>query len=141
MMPRISWSILLLSTLASSTAFAQEPTFRTDDANPELPWFRLKPGEFPAEGSAHYIGGELIALDRINRTGTVRLDRTDAQKRSAWDRLHDFALLPYGMVRFQGAPAELRDIPLGTHLHGYYYAVDSVFKRFDPKSKKPATPL
>ncbi|MEI8382835.1 MAG: hypothetical protein WCJ09_22130 [Planctomycetota bacterium] len=30
---------------------------------------------------------------------------------------HPFAMLPYGMVRFHGAPADLRDIPLGTVLH------------------------
>jgi hypothetical protein len=30
---------------------------------------------------------------------------------------HPFALLPYGVVRHQGAPADLRDIPLGTYLH------------------------
>jgi len=127
----------------ASAAFSQEPpTFRTDDANPDLHWFLLKPGEFPAKGSAHCIGGELIALDRINRTGIIRLDRTDAQKRSAWDRPLDFTLLPYGMVRYHGAPAELRDIPLGTHLHKYYYAIDTVFKyrKIDPKSKKPLMP-
>jgi hypothetical protein len=32
-----------------------------------------------------------------------------------------FALLPYGIVRYHGAPADLRDIPLGTMLHGRFY--------------------
>jgi hypothetical protein len=30
---------------------------------------------------------------------------------------HPFAMLPYGLVRYHGAPADLRDIPLGTVLH------------------------
>lgn len=30
---------------------------------------------------------------------------------------HPFALLPYAIVRYHGAPADLRDIPLGTVLH------------------------
>ena len=31
------------------------------------------------------------------------------------------ALLPYGSVYYHGAPASLRDIPIGTHLHGWFY--------------------
>ena len=30
---------------------------------------------------------------------------------------HPFAMLPYGIVSYHGAPADLRDIPLGTVLH------------------------
>ena len=30
---------------------------------------------------------------------------------------HPFALLPYAIVRYHGAPADLRDIPLGTVMH------------------------
>jgi len=30
-------------------------------------------------------------------------------------------MLPYGEIYYNGAPAELRDIPLGTHVHGYFY--------------------
>ena len=30
---------------------------------------------------------------------------------------HPFAMLPYGIVRYHGAPADLRDIPLGTMMH------------------------
>jgi len=29
--------------------------------------------------------------------------------------------LPYGSVAYHGAPADLRDVPLGTHLHGQFY--------------------
>ena len=49
---------------------------------------------------------------------------------------HPFALLPYGIVRFQGAPADLRDIPLGTVLHV------SAFLPPDPKtSSVPVLPV
>ena len=30
-------------------------------------------------------------------------------------------MLPYGVIRYRGAPAELRDIPLGTVLYGRFY--------------------
>jgi hypothetical protein len=101
---------------------ATERTFRTDGGDEKLPWFQLKDGEFPPEGSAHAISGELIALDHINRTGVLRPDRTDAQRRGDWDLPLPFVMLPYGCVRYHGAPAELRDVPIGTHLHGQFYA-------------------
>lgn len=99
---------------------AAEP-FRTDGGDEKLPWFQLKSGEFPPEGSAHYIAGELIALDHVNRTGVLRPDRTDAQRRGDWDLPLPFELLPYGSLSYHGAPAELRDIPIGTHLHGQFF--------------------
>ena len=83
--------------------------------------FQLRPGEFPPAGSAHYLAGELIALDHVNRTGVLRPDRTDAQRRGDWDLPHPFTLLPFGTLSYHGASAELRDIPLGTHLHGWFY--------------------
>ena len=98
------------------------PAYRTDGGGDDkLPWFQLKPGEFPPEGAAHEIAGELIALDHINRTGALRLDRTDAIPRSRWDETSPFTLLSFGSLRFHGAPAELKDIPLGTHLHGQFF--------------------
>src|SRR5690606_17745540 len=100
----------------------EQPPFRTD-ANPDkdLSWYQLQPGEFPPDGSAHYFAGELIAVDHVNRRGTLRIDRTDAQNRSHWDLPVDFEMLPYGTIRYHGAPASLQDIPLGTHLHGLFY--------------------
>src|SRR4051794_41274482 len=103
---------------------AAEPTFRTDGGDETLPWFQLQPGEFPSEGSAHAVSGELIALDHVNRTGLLRPDRDDTQRRGDWDIARPFVLLPYGSLRLHGAPAELRDIPIGTHLHGRFYADD-----------------
>jgi len=101
--------------------YSAEPAFRTDKGGEKLPWYQLAPGKFPPEGSAHYIGGELIALDHVNRTGVLRQDRTPATVRRDWDRPLPFRLLPFGALTFRGAPAELRDIPLGTHLHGQFY--------------------
>lgn len=107
---------------AIGVAHADEPTFRTDSSKDEsLPWFQLVDGEFPPEGSAHYFAGELTEIDHVNRTGTLRIDRTDKQSRSHWDLPVDFELLPYGSVRYHGAPAALKDVPLGTHLHGWFF--------------------
>ncbi|MEQ8787989.1 MAG: hypothetical protein RIC55_16905 [Pirellulaceae bacterium] len=116
---------LLACFLLAPAALAEEPAFRTDaDGDERLPWFQIQPGEFPPEGSAHYYSGELIALDHVNRRGTLRVDRTDAQRRSHWDLPVDFRLLPYGAIYYHGAPAALRDIPIGTHLHGLFYIKD-----------------
>jgi hypothetical protein len=128
-----------LLPLAPSEAADPAPLFRTDGGDAKLPWFSLKRGEFPPLGSAHYLSGELIALDHVNRTGVLRPDRTDAQRRGDWDLPHAFTLLPYGALRFHGAPAELKDIPLGTHLHGYFYLEEPQPK--DPKAKPPASPV
>jgi hypothetical protein len=125
--------ILSLLAAAAVTLHAAEPAFRTDGGDEKLPWFELKAGEFPPEGSAHAIAGELIALDHVNRTGVLRPDRTDAQRRGDWDIPLAFTLLPYGSLSYHGAPAELRDIPIGTHLHGQFYIDEQAPK--DPKAK------
>src|SRR3954463_8108956 len=92
------------------------------------PTFALQPGEFPPEGSAHYLAGEMIQMDHVNRTGTLRPDRRNDQRTDDYDRPMPFTLLPYGSMRYQGAPAELRDIPIGTPLHGLFY--------FEPEAGK-----
>jgi hypothetical protein len=126
--------ILAVFLYPAGASHAAELPFRTDGGEDKLPWFQLKPGEFPPEGSAHYIAGELIALDHVNRTGVLRPDRTDAQRRGDWDLPLEFVLLPYGSINYHGAPAELRDIPIGTHLHGQFYADEQ--KPKDPKAPK-----
>src|SRR4051812_9548783 len=88
------------------------------------PLFRLKPGEFPPPGSAKAVSGELIALAHVTRTGLIRPDRDDTQRRGEWDIARPFVMLPFGSLSYHGAPAELRDIPIGTHLHGEFYADD-----------------
>ncbi len=116
-------SVLVLACVASP-AFAQQD-FRTDANNDEkLPWFQTVPGEFPPEGSAHYFSGELVGKDHIHRTATLRVSRTDAQRRSHWDLPINIRLLPYGSLSYHGAPAALKDIPIGTHLHGWFYVKD-----------------
>jgi hypothetical protein len=49
---------------------------------------------------------------------------------------HPFAMLPYGIVRHHGAPADLRDVPLGTVMHAH------AFLPPDPKtSAVPVLPV
>jgi hypothetical protein len=97
-------------------------------AEPVVP----KPGEFPAEGAAREISGELIGLDPVNRTGTLRPDRTDAQRTDDYDLALPFTLLPYAKTTYHGAYAELRDVPIGTHLHGLFF-----MKEAPAKNQKP----
>lgn len=91
-----------------------------------------KPGEFPAEGAAREISGELIGLDHVSRTGTLRPDRTDAQRTDDYDIAMPFALLPYAKTMLYGMYAELRDVPIGTHLHGLFFTSEA-----PAKNKKP----
>ncbi len=119
-MSRLLAPVFLLAFAVTSVA--ADPPFRTDGGDEKLPWFQLKASEFPPEGSAHTVSGELIALDHVNRTGLIRPDRDDTQRRGEWDIARPFVMLPFGSLSYHGAPAELRDIPIGTHLHGQFYA-------------------
>ena len=96
------------------------------------PWTQVKPGEFPAPGTAREISGELIGVDHVNRTGTLRPDRNDSQRTDEYDVALPFSLLPYGKTMFHGATAELRDVPIGTHLHGLFYVQDAPGKNQKP---------
>ena len=111
---------------------AADPPFRTDAMGPTnkpvlksdgkpLPWFQLVDGEFPPEGSAHAISGELIFVEHPKRTFRIRVDRDDSQDRGKWDLPLEADMLPYGSIHFHGSWAALCDIPLGTHLHGEFY--------------------
>ncbi|WP_197167647.1 hypothetical protein [Neorhodopirellula pilleata] len=53
-------------------------------------------------------------VDHANRRGSMRIQGEGTYFRNA---PHPFAMLPYGIVRYHGAPADLRDIPVGTVLH------------------------
>jgi len=88
--------------LLSSTAHADDEPFR-----PEA-------GKFPPLEKAHSYRGELVFVDHANRRGSIRVQGAGKYFRNA---PHPFAMLPYGIVRYHGAPADLRDIPLGTVLH------------------------
>ncbi len=80
--------------------------------------FRPETGKFPPIEKAHAYRGELIFVDHANRRGSIRVEGTGKFYRND---PHPFALLPYGMVRYHNAPADLRDVPLGTvmHAHGF----------------------
>ncbi len=136
LLPYLLLVALLTPPLLSA---ASEPAFRTDGGNEKLPWFQLKPGEFPPHNSAHYIAGELIAIDHLTRTGVLRPDRTDAQKRPEWDLPLPFTMLPFGSLQFHGAAADLRHIPLGTHLHGWFYQTPTESSAAKDVRKRPAT--
>ena len=76
--------------------------------------FRPKPGAFPPLEKARAYRGELVFVDHANRRGSLRMQTANAVR---FNSPHPFALLPYAVVRYRGAPADLRDIPLGTVLH------------------------
>jgi hypothetical protein len=57
-------------------------------------------------GKFYSRGGDIPAWRRVEGTG--KFYRNDP---------HPFAMQPYGIVRYHGAPADLRDIPLGTVMH------------------------
>jgi len=95
-----------------------------------------KPGEFPPEGSGKEISGELIKVDHVDRGGTLRIDRNDSQRTDDYDQALPFTLLPYAKTMLHGAHAELRDVPIGTHLHGVFFV-----KEAPAKNKKPVFEL
>jgi hypothetical protein len=76
--------------------------------------FRPEAGTFPPLDKALAYRGELVFVDHANRRGSIRVQGEGTYFRNA---PHPFAMLPYGIVRYHGAPADLRDIPLGTVLH------------------------
>ncbi|WP_246431181.1 hypothetical protein [Prosthecobacter dejongeii] len=112
--------LLPLFVLGASIATANEP-------------FRPEMGKFPPLEKAHSYRGELVFVDHANRRGSLRVQGAGTYFRNA---PHPIALLPYGIVRYHGAPADLRDIPLGTVLHVW------AFLPPDPKiSAVPVLPV
>jgi len=87
---------------------------RTKNEEPGTGGFRPKPGEFPPQEKAHTYRGELTFVDHANRRGSVRIQ---SNGKFRFTVPSPFAMLPYGIVRHHGSPADLRDIPLGTMLH------------------------
>ena len=76
--------------------------------------FRPVAGKFPPLEQAHAYRGELVFVDHANRRGSIRVQGSGMFFRND---PHPFAMLPYGIVRYYNAPADLRDIPLGTVMH------------------------
>ncbi len=101
--------LALLGLLLPATSAVAQADYVPNDA------------EFPPHGSGVYLSGELVLVDPINRRGGLRLDGTGDPKLYLSGPLHYFAMLPCGEVWLHGAPATLRDIPLGTHVQGYFY--------------------
>ena len=76
--------------------------------------FRPESGKFPPLEKAHSYRGELVFVDHANRRGSIRIQGEGMYFRN---KPHPFAMLPYGIIRYHNAPAQLRDIPIGTVLH------------------------
>ncbi|HRX55749.1 MAG TPA: hypothetical protein P5016_14630 [Verrucomicrobiales bacterium] len=83
-------------------------------AHAEEEVFRPEAGKFPPLEQALSYRGELVFVDHANRRGSIRVQGSGMFFRND---PHPFAMLPYGIVRYHGAPADLRDIPLGTVLY------------------------
>ncbi|RBP37621.1 hypothetical protein DES53_1133 [Roseimicrobium gellanilyticum] len=113
-MIRAPWLLALCLGLSFSTnaAHAQQGT---KNQVPGTDVFRPEAGKFPPLEKAHTYRGELVFVDHVNRRGSVRVQGEGGTYfRNA---PQPFALLPYAVVRYHGAPADLRDIPLGTVMH------------------------
>lgn len=95
-------------------------------------WTQAKPGEFPAAGAAREISGELIGVEHVTRSGTLRVDRNDSQRTDDYDAALPFTLLPYAKTMVHGAHGEIRDVPIGTHLHGQFFVQDAPAKNQKP---------
>ena len=76
--------------------------------------FRPEAGKFPPLEKAHTYRGELVFVDHANRRGSIRIQGEGKYFRN---KPHPFAMLPYGIIRYHNAPAQLRDVPIGTVLH------------------------
>jgi hypothetical protein len=110
LVPR-SWFLVLVGSLVVTAHAANEAP---GTKNQEPGTFRPEAGKFPPLEKAHSYRGELVFVDHANRRGSLRVTSPGIFRFTA---PHPFALLPYALVRYHGAPAELRDIPLGTMLH------------------------
>ncbi|GDY10120.1 hypothetical protein LBMAG52_36060 [Planctomycetia bacterium] len=101
--------MVLVGSMHPAIARSEEPGTK----NQEQP-YRPEPGKFPALEKAHSYRGVLAFVDHANRRGSLRVETPGEFFRNA---PHPFAMLPYGIVRYHGAPADLRDIPLSSVLH------------------------
>ncbi|MCC9609408.1 hypothetical protein LOC68_05360 [Blastopirellula sp. JC732] len=99
--------VLAVCTLLSVSTLRGEEPFRPSPDN-----------QFPPLEEAKAYRGELVFVDHINRRGSLRL-HVDGHYHEG--QLHHFAMLPYGEIFYRGAPADLRDIPIGTVLYGRFY--------------------
>lgn len=106
--------LVLCSLLLAFTVSAVDEAPATKNNEPASAPYRPEAGKFPLLDKAHTYRGELVFVDHVNRRGSLRVLGVGVFRRND---PHPFAMLPYGMIRYHGAPADLRDIPLGTILH------------------------
>ena len=100
--------VIAVFFLLGNVGLAGEVTDKVKDHVP-------KPGAFPPKGAGIHMSGDLVFSEPFNRRGGLRNgDGTTDPRR------HYFAMLPYGTVWYHGAPADIRDIPHGTHMHGRF---------------------
>src|SRR5258706_4462901 len=95
-------------------------------------WTQAKPGEFPAAGAAREISGELIGVDHVARTGTLRPDRNDSQRTDDYDIAMPFTQLPYAKTMLHGSFAEMAVVPIGSSLHGLFPVQGAPWKNQKP---------
>jgi hypothetical protein len=132
-MARSSSFIVLCSSLLVLGAFAANEAPGTKNQEQVAEPFRPEAGKFPPFEKAHTYQGELTFIDHANRRGSLRVQGPGIFRST---EPNPFAMLPYGMVRYHGAPADLRDLPLGTILHVTAYLPP------DPKlSSVPVLPV
>ena len=118
---RICWALLVLAGAlvgevtgaekagkASKASKALKADGKETDANEP---FRPEAGKFPPLDKAYAYRGELVFVDHANRRGSLRVQSNGTFYRNS---PHPVAMLPYGVIRYHGAPADLRNIPLGT---------------------------
>ena len=129
-----SFSFLVLGSLSSVLgAFAATDAPGTKNQEPSVEVFRPTAGEFPPIEKAHTYRGELAFVDHANRRGSLRVQGPGIFRST---EPNPFVMLPYGMVRYHDAPADLRDLPLGTVLRVTAYLPP------DPKtSSVPVLPV
>jgi hypothetical protein len=110
--------LVLCSTLIVAGAFAANEAPGTKHQEQASAPFRPEAGKFPPSEQAKAYEGQLTFVDHANRRGSLRVTGGELMHRTAPE---PFAMLPYGTVRYHGAPADLRDVPLGTMMHGRFY--------------------
>jgi len=62
---------------------------------------------FPNLADAKRIHGELVSADFVHRSGQFRAEKGE---------LIDFTMPPYAIMKYRGADADLRDVPLGSKM-------------------------
>ncbi len=128
----LCFSFLVLCSLGVRAIAANAGANTTNQEQVASP-YRPQAGKFPDFEKAHTYRGELVFVDHVNRRGSLRVLGVGVFRRND---PHPFAMLPYGSIRYHGAPADLRDIPLGTILHVTAYLPP------DPKlSSVPVLPV